>query len=268
MVDYTLQEGHFKIIKDMIEILTNHHGYTSTDLIGNLDIVSNCDEEESYNNTIKPWWEDWESFGIFFSIYFNKLQDSFVSLLETQLFNNEDEIVYHCTFLNNLENIFKDKLLKSRKHHSREESTIKWNLYNFDKTFFANHMGNCFIQNCKNLNEAKFNGVCFIVPKLNDYKIFKRVYYIDEDLEQKIIDVDNEFFNVNKYELWFKTETYIQGDIPLNDIKRIYILSPDMELVRIYNNIGGEKFEIIDTEFVNDILKGKELDLRSLVFKK
>lgn len=272
-----------KPILNLPELISYHNKLTNTDGFGNINLLyylftkNNPDWESqmSDHNYILSKMDDLiDIYDDIYDDYFVNLELNLILPLEKLFFRNEDKIIYHAAPLLNLEFILgMGQILK-------DASTEKDKFIFFSERFYY-ALSVAALHQCMNKRNPygthlkKYTyGNCVIVPDLTNYDIYKKIYYnIDNDksffytkacTKELVLDKsDVEYISSlkEKGEVSDNSEIFIKENLPIKDIKRIYILSPEDELIRIYNNLGNKQFQVIDTEIINDLLKGKAKEI-------
>ncbi|MHB1167006.1 MAG: hypothetical protein ACYC0N_00510 [Carboxydocellales bacterium] len=280
-----------KPILNLPELISYHNELTNTDGFGNINLLhylftkNNPDWESQmsdYNYILSKMDDLIDIYDDIYDDYFVNLELNLILPLEKLFFRNEDKILYHAAPLLNLEFILK-------KGQILIDASMEKDKFIFFSERFYYALSVAALHQCMNKRNPygthlkKFvYGNCIIVPDLKNYDVYKKIFYnIDNDrsffytkacTKELVLDKsDVEYISSLKEKgeaaghevniIDDNPEMFIKENLPIDDIKRIYILSPEDELIRIYNNLGNKQFQVIDTDIINDILKGKAKEI-------
>ena len=274
MINYNYPNRQINIIENIINKTNEVEIIDTNILVRDIKEIASCDGKKARDMIYEYFCtkKDTTKFNSqeIFNDYFNNIYEYMqnvefylISFIEKQFFNNPNYFV-HVTPLKSLSEIIENKKLKVYED-------LKDTDYN--KLFFSISIPYAFLMGgMKKMTPSKQNGywgTAIIVSDLKNYQIHKRyevslngkLAYFDTNVcKGKELDLyENDKLLLSAFEIcdyqkkYPNRELFIMDDLDIKDIQRIYILSPRMELVRIYNNIEGESFQSINTEFLNDI---------------
>jgi hypothetical protein len=243
------------------------------------DLEDRKDKMIGYYNNPKnsKVFKDEEEFEQFFTEYYSYLECFLIDPIEKDYFMNQEKNLYHATPLFNLKGILEIGKLVSQ--YSDNDYTDEFK----DKTlFFSEYFIIAFKMGWRYIKFSKFyHGTAMIIPDTNNHELYKKIQIENEDTESvnslytNKLNPDHSISN-DDYETIKKAgitkfdynnlvlgdaEVFTKEDV---DWKRIYIISPEHELIRIYNNLGNGKFEIINTEVLSDVINRKPVDVYKL----
>lgn len=192
------------------------------------------------------------------------LQDICVKPLEQEYFKNTSKNFYHGTALHYLKNILDDGKILAKECHYEKVRGYKGKMVFLSDQFTVSALTAYGRHIDKQANDG---GICVIIPDINKNKLHKKIHFktdketiyytahINKDYTMKELDTDilNKL-GLNEAEIIEKCY-FVDEDIDIKDIKRIYIISPQLELTHIFNNADNGTFEIFNFEYLNDLIR-------------